>query len=555
MSTTPTISCVSSPPDVNPVEASAEQPDSNLAPRKEDRDPAELKVARRRRLVIAITLMLVLIALVAGFASFSGETRTLEGELVLFTVQPGDLEITVTERGTLESQNNVQIICEVDDIHGDGILGTPILWIVENGSSVKKGDLIVELDSASHLERLDQQILQTDQARAKNTQAQLYYKNRITRNQTNKANAELEVQMAKLALQQYEDEQGGTFQIELQEIELGLQQREARLQIDQRNLTGTERLYELGYKSKGDLAQANLQALRAEGALKRETARRRELMEYGYTRSKLKLEGALQSAERARIQVGRDNTALLAQAEARKNAAEMSLKREEERLARYQEQLEKCKLYAPQDGMVAYHVEANRWGQSSTIAEGVAVRDRQTILSIPSLKRMQVKTSVHESVVDRIKTGMSATIRLDAFPNRHYNGTVDAVAVLPDPGGWLSSGTKVYKTIVKIDEDVDSLKPGMTAVAEVHIAHLYDILCVPVQAIVQRGTETWCYVVNDGQLEKCFVQTGKTNDKMVEIRSGLEAGDQVVLNPTAIVGDDSQREREVAPDKKKPAAI
>ena len=43
------------------------------------------------------------------------------------------------------------------------------------------------------------------------------------------------------------------------------------------------------------------------------------------------------------------------------------------------------------------------------------------------------------------------------------------MAVLPDPGGWLSSDTKVYKTVVTIDEEVDQIKPGMTAVVEIHI--------------------------------------------------------------------------------------
>ena len=67
-----------------------------------------------------------------------------------------------------------------------------------------------------------------------------------------------------------------------------------------------------------------------------------------------------------------ENEALLAQAKAWKDSAELSLKREEERLTRYREQLEKCKIYAPQDGMVAYHVDANRWGQSSHDRRGSA---------------------------------------------------------------------------------------------------------------------------------------------------------------------------------------
>ncbi len=184
-----------------------------------------------------------------------------------------------------------------------------------------------------------------------------------------------------------------------------------------------------------------------------------------------------------------------------------------------------------QSGMVAYYVEANRWGQSTSIAEGVAVRERQPILSIPNLSYMQVKTAVHESVVDRVKSGLHATIRLDAFPDRHYEGAVQSVAVLPDPGGWLSSDTKVYNTVVTIDEQVDQIKPGMTAVVEMHIDLLHDVLCVPVQAVIQRGEVTWCYVLVNRVPEQRPVVVGKTNDKFVEICEGLSEGDVVVLNP------------------------
>ncbi len=195
-------------------------------------------------------------------------------------------------------------------------------------------------------------------------------------------------------------------------------------------------------------------------------------------------------------QVEVENDALLAQAKAWMDSAELSLKREEERLARYREQLEKCKIYAPQDGMVAYHVDSNHWGQSTSIAEGRAVRNQQQLMSIPDLTHMQVKTAVHESVVDRVKAGISATIRVDAFPDRIYHGKVESVAVLPDPGGWLSSDTKVYQTTVTLDEEVTGLKPGMTAVVELHIDHLQNVSSSPYRPLCSGETRTWCYVAD-----------------------------------------------------------
>ena len=144
---------------------------------------------------------------------------------------------------------------------------------------------------------------------------------------------------------------------------------------------------------------------------------------------------------------------------------------------------------------------------------------------------------MHESVLDQVKPGLPAVIRVDAFADRTYKGTVKSVAVLPDQGGWLASDTKVYKTIVTIDEEVTQLKPGMTAVVEIDIEQLTQVLTVPIQAIVQRADKNWCYIQVNNQLEKREIKLGKTNDKFVEIKQGLQDGDVVVLNPMSLVDE------------------
>jgi hypothetical protein len=143
-------------------------------------------------------------------------------------------------------------------------------------------------------------------------------------------------------------------------------------------------------------------------------------------------------------------------------------------------------------------------------------------------------------VLDQVKVGLKATIRLDAFVDRTYRGTVKSVAVMPDQGGWLSSDTKVYSTVVSIDQEVQGLKPGMTAVVEINVERLKDVLSVPVQAIVQVGSKSWCYAAAAAGTERRDLTLGKSNDKFVEIVKGLQEGDRVALNPMAIV-DESQK--------------
>ncbi|MFO7901813.1 MAG: hypothetical protein R6U98_04070, partial [Pirellulaceae bacterium] len=141
--------------------------------------------------------------------------------------------------------------------------------------------------------------------------------------------------------------------------------------------------------------------------------------------------------------------------------------------------------------------------------------------------------------------GLDAVIQVDAFPERRYHGSVKSVAVLPDQGNWFSSDTKVYETIVTIDEDVRQLKPGMTAVVEIDIEQLEDVISVPIQTVVQRGQTNWCFVRKGGKLERREITLGKTNDKFVEVREGLDTGEVVVLNPSSLM-EEREEEREVA---------
>ncbi|TVS19237.1 MAG: efflux RND transporter periplasmic adaptor subunit [Planctomycetaceae bacterium] len=482
-------------------------------------------------------------------------------DLVLFTVERDDLPIVVTERGNLESQINIEILCEVDEIRTSGHSGTAIVWLIPNGTSVKAGDLLIELDSAPHQERLDQQILETDRTRANQIQAQAKHENQITQNETSLADAELDVRLAELEVEMFTDEESGTRRLEVDAIERliddvnnEIRSAQANLMLRENEKRGIETLFKLGYAGKGELDRISYDFLRAENEfatrvnrLKTQMATLSKLQNYDLNMQSLKLHGRLETTRRRLEQVQRNNEALTAQSQAALDAANQALAKEEERLERYKDQLEKCRIYAPQDGMVAYAVSASRWNREE-IREGATVRQRQHLLSLPNLNQMQVKTAVHESVVDQIEPGLSATVRLDAFADRVYRASVRSVAVLPDPGGFLSSDTKVYETVVTIDEEVQQLKPGMTAVVEIHVDRLEDVISIPVQAIVQVQNQTWCYVEQQGLPVRRPLRLGRSNDKFVHIVEGLEEGERVVLNPMAIFDETRQRDERIDAD-------
>ena len=275
-------------------------------------------------------------------------------------------------------------------------------------------------------------------------------------------------------------------------------------------------------------------------------AMRKQLGDYEYRMKKLELEGETATAERGLTQVVTDNEAKLAKALAAKVEAEKTEAKEKERLDKLGMQLELCKILAPHDGMAVYAREHSRYSSSNEIAEGVTVRQGQRILTLPDLSQMQVKTQIHEAVLDQVEPGLPVTVKIDAFPTRTYNGVVHQVAVVPTTSYYTS--VKTYECVVRILERVENLKPGMTAVADIHVDRLRDILSIPVQAVVQVNKDSWCYVHSDEGIERRLLKLGRSNDKFVHVLEGLSAGNRVILNTDAIFDESQEEVGEISPE-------
>lgn len=494
--------------------------------------------------LVGLILVVAVPATVAARWASSSESRDVS--LIWQEVRRGDMKISVIERGNLESQENIEIHCGVEDVQKDGINGTPILWIIPNGSSVAKGDLLFEIESTPMQEALDEQILETEESRSATIQAQSNYDNQIVQNETAEAEARLKVELAELELKMYDDPENGTYKLAVDQIERSIEDvnneilaAQAALELQTDDRRGVESLFRLGYANRNELRRSELSYMQAEGKyaatlnkLRTERSSLQKTQNYEKRMEELTLQGKVQTARRGLVQVTRNNEAKLDQAAAVLKARTESLKKDEERLARYQSQLEACKVYSPAAGMIAYANDRN-----NEIREGVAVRYRQHIMSLPSLSRMQVRTAVHESVLDQMERGLSAKIRIDAFPDRGYTGTVQSIAVLPEQGGWRGSDMKVYETIVTIDTEVNQIKPGMTAICEIEIESIQDAVLVPIQAIVQRDEQTWVIARSGDQAVLREISVGRENDSLVQILHGLEEGEQVALNPTGLADE------------------
>ncbi|HYE84813.1 MAG TPA: hypothetical protein VEA16_00560, partial [Vicinamibacterales bacterium] len=122
---------------------------------------------------------------------------------------------------------------------------------------------------------------------------------------------------------------------------------------------------------------------------------------------------------------------------------------------------------------------------------------------------------------------------LEAFPDVKLTGKVSRVGTLATTSPMRPFDDKRFDLIIAIDPTSAELRPDMTARADVIVGSRPDVLMVPVTAVFNHQGTRVVYVVGAGGTEARRVDLGQSNDRMVEIVAGLQAGERVSLLPPA----------------------
>ena len=181
------------------------------------------------------------------------------------------------------------------------------------------------------------------------------------------------------------------------------------------------------------------------------------------------------------------------------------------------EEYKHCVVKAERGGLVI-HPSAARWHNAPEIAEGATVHKDQVLLLMPDLSQMQVKVGIHESVIDRMKPGLSARVTL---PDKTLEGTVSEVASVTRPAGWWTGNEVRYDTVIELPS-VAGLKPGMSAEVEVLIARHEDVLMIPVAVVVETDEGSSCWVKTAKGAKRRRLKLGDTKQRVHCRRGGSE---------------------------------
>lgn len=444
-----------------------------------------------------------------------------------FEVRRGDFLISIVEGGTIEAVNEEVIRSDVE--------GTArIIFIVPEGSTVKKGDLLVELDSSSSVDAVNQQQINVEKAQLAVIQAEQTLEIQKSTVASEVDAAKLKVEFAQSDLDKYA--KGEALQLR-RNAEIEITNVLETLSINLERLEWTETLYKQRFETKANLDKDRLAVSQAKLKLEQAEKALWMLMTFDEPKKRRELEAlhkeALDNLDRVKLQ----GKSKLAQYEADVQTQKKTLDLNMAKLERDKKQLAATKIYAPQDGLVVYGTGGGggggdrRFSSESMIEEGAVIRNRQEIIKLPDVSHMKLTVRIHESHINQIRPTQPAFVVLDSMPDRRFRGVVGKVAPLPDSSSrWGNPNLKVYITEIRITDDMPDVKPGVSARAEVVITNLSSVLTIPIQSVTTRKGQQVVFLAGASP-RPVPVQVGMYNNKFIEITSGLEEGDRVLLAP------------------------
>lgn len=176
-------------------------------------------------------------------------------------------------------------------------------------------------------------------------------------------------------------------------------------------------------------------------------------------------------------------------------------------------------VVAPFDGVVSRrHVDP-----------GDAAVPGMPLFQVADPSKVWVVALVDDIDAGKVSTGMKAEVSLPAYMSESISATITDVAATAVPRTELGTGGKVVRARLELDQPTSELRPGMEVDVRIESVVARDTVLVPADAIVETETEQHVLVVRDGRVHETAIEVGANNYLDAQVRSGLSAGEVVVV--------------------------
>jgi HlyD family secretion protein len=204
-------------------------------------------------------------------------------------------------------------------------------------------------------------------------------------------------------------------------------------------------------------------------------------------------------------------------------------------------------INSPMDGVVT----ARRIEVGETAVMGVQNSAGTVLITVSDMSKVEAEMEVDEASIPNVKQGQAASVHIDAYPGQTFQGEVTEVGGSPMLSLSQNEAIK-FKVKVWIKNPPITIKPGLSAQADIYTGSKENAVAVPFQALVMRDIklkpgekaapgapkeEEGVFLMEGGKAKFVKVKTGLMGDLNVEITSGLKGGETLIKGPNRILRD------------------
>jgi HlyD family secretion protein len=488
--------------------------------------PRHRPPARRGGAATIIVIVLVVLAVVVGgvYAMRSnGSATELSAGSDVHTVGVTDFDVVIRANGELAAASKIELRNETDQ-------RATITYIIEEGTVVEPGTLLVRFNSEQIERELEQEIQQRDTAEGDLEAAEAALTIQENENASALRKAELELRLAKLDLQKWTE---GELVTRRRELAVRIETTERDFERLKRKHEESLMLYDKEFISHDEKEQDWIRFVEAKAAFETAQLNQQVFEEYEYPQQRETKTSRVDEAIAEIERVKRRNESELKQKQLTVKNRRTQLDYRTSRVDKLEAQLAACEIEAPAAGLVVYATSINRgrrWDDEGPYQIGSEIRPRETIIVLPDTRTMIAEVKVHESLTSRIRPGQRATVVVDAVGREAFEAEVESIGVMAESGGWLDPNLREYTVRLRLlHVNGSDLKPSMRCEAQILVDEVAQAQAVPIQAVFSDRGQTFCYVYDDGYFTRQPVATGRASETWIEIKDGLSEGDAVIL--------------------------
>jgi RND family efflux transporter MFP subunit len=162
---------------------------------------------------------------------------------------------------------------------------------------------------------------------------------------------------------------------------------------------------------------------------------------------------------------------------------------------------------------------------------GEYVSPTAKVATVVRINPLRIRIDIPEQAIPEIKIGQSVSVTTSAWPDKSFSGRIARIS--PN----VTASSRTLSVEADIENSSGALKPGQFATVRILESRSQPAVLVPMRAVRSEAGVNRVFVIKDGRVQERQVQLGQTESDLVEVKSGIAAGEQVVTSNLELISD------------------